>query len=278
MDASKVFIVVLHSRREPWESIMRQGQFKTWVPKGIGRGIKIGYCFGPLPNRFVCYLDREIENLRWLRGGRMADIRNVLNRVLARPFRGVIPNLREATNFIAPRGVIGLETKIWDLHATTRWRQLALFDYFLNSTDCEHLVIITSATYIVPELLLSTLENLHEDILYAGAVHGKKPGQLFISGAQLVVNRKFAEIALRDRRKIPTHLLNDLGLSQIATINGIELEGLPSINLGSISEVNNLSDEILKENYHFRLKAFDQCTGERIDVRLFHALHARIKS
>jgi hypothetical protein len=278
MDASKVLIVVFHSRQEPWESIVREGQFKTWVSEGLERKLKIGYCFGPIPNRFVCFLDQEIEKLRWLRGGRIADFRNLVNKVLARPFRGIIPNLREVTNFEAPSGVVGLEARVWDLYATARWRQLALFKHFLKSTDCEYLVIVTSATYIVPELLLSTLENLDNEFLYAGPIHGEKPGQLFVSGAQLVVNRKFAEIALRDRRKIPTHVLNDLGLSQIATINGIELEDLPSINLGSISEVHNLSDEILKKNYHFRLKAFDQCTGERIDVRLFHALHARIKS
>jgi hypothetical protein len=277
MDASKVFVAVFHSRQEPWESIARQGQFKTWVPNAIECGIKVGYCFGPVPNRFVCWLDQEIEKLRWLRGGRIADIRNLVNKALAMPFRGAIPNVKEVANFDAPIGVVGLKANVWDLYATARWRQLALFEYFLESTVCEYLVIITSATYIVPELLLTTLENLDNEFLYAGPIHGEKPGQLFISGAQLVVNRKFAELALRDRKRIPTQLLNDLGLSQVATMNEIELEDLPSINLESVEEVNDLPNEILKKNYHFKLKAYDQNTGERIDVKLFKVLHARVR-
>ena len=125
---------------------------------------------------------------------------------------------------------------------------------------------------------MTTLENLDDEFLYAGPIHGEKPGQLFISGAQLVVNRKFAEVALRDRRRIPTHILNDLGLSRVATMNDIELEDLPSINLESVKEVNDLPNEILKKNYHFKLKAYDQNTGERIDVELFQLLHTRLMS
>lgn len=276
MDASKVFIVVFHSRQEPWESIARQGQFKTWVPKAIEHKIRVGYCFGPVPKKLVRFLDKEIEKLRWQRGGRIADIRNLINKVLAMPFRAVVPNIRELANFDAPKGILGLEASVWDLYATARWRQIALFDYFLKKTDCEYLVIITSATYIVPELLLTTLENLDSEFVYAGPIHGERPGQLFISGAQLVVNRKFAEIALRDRKEIPTHILNDLGLSQVANINNIELINLPTINLESLSEVDDLSNEVLKKNYHFKLKAFDQNSGKRIDVKLFNALHTKL--
>jgi hypothetical protein len=223
-------------------------------------------------------LDQEIEKLRWRRGSHIANIRNFINRIVGMPFRQVIPKVREVSYIGSPEGTIGLEVKVIDLYATARWRQLALLKYFLEKTECKYLFIITSATYIAPETLLKITEDFGDSYLYAGPIHGERPGRVFVSGAQLVVNRKFATLALQERKKIPTHLLNDLGLGEFAYLEGIEPRSLPTVNLSAESEIEHSDEDNLKNNYHFRLKATDSLTGERCDVKLFRALHRKLKS
>ena len=276
MNPNKILIVVFHTRQEPWESIVRKGQFNTWVPTAIKLGFKVAYCFGPKPSRIVSILDREIEKSRWTRGGRISEFRNIINRILAAPFSRFVPTLRKVEYEGAPKGVTGLRTSIWDMYSTARWRQLGLFKYFLTQTSCDFLIIVTSATYLTPEKILENLENLKGNIVYAGPIHGQKPSTVFVSGAQVVVNREFAALALENKSRIPTHLLNDLGLGEIARIHAIEPQRLPTLNLSSLVELQNTTDLALSTNYHFRLKSYIEGTNQRGDVMLFEELHKRL--
>ena len=276
MNPNKILIVVFHTRQEPWESIVRKGQFNTWVPTAIKLGFKVAYCFGPKPSRIVSILDREIEKSRWTRGGRISEFRNIINRILAAPFSRFVPTLRKVEYEGAPEGVTGLRTSIWDMYSTARWRQLGLFKYFLTQTSCDFLIIVTSATYLTPEKILENLENLKGNIVYAGPIHGQKPSTVFVSGAQVVVNREFAALALENKSRIPTHLLNDLGLGEIAHIHAIEPQRLPTLNLSSLVELQNTTDLALSTNYHFRLKSYIEGTNQRGDVMLFEELHKRL--
>jgi hypothetical protein len=276
VNPNKILIVVFHTRQEPWESIVRKGQFNTWVPTAIKLGFKVAYCFGPKPSRIVSILDREIEKSRWTRGGRISEFRNIINRILAAPFSRFVPTLRKVEYEGAPKGVTGLRTSIWDMYSTARWRQLGLFKYFLTQTSCDFLIIVTSATYLTPEKILENLENLKGNIVYAGPIHGQKPSTVFVSGAQVVVNREFAALALENKSRIPTHLLNDLGLGEIARIHAIEPQRLPTLNLSSLVELQNTTDLALSTNYHFRLKSYIEGTNQRGDVMLFEELHKRL--
>jgi len=276
VDPEKIFIVVLHSRQEPWESIVRKGQFKTWVPVALRLGFKVAYCFGPKPSKIVSFLDQEIEKARWTRGSRVSDFRNILNRILAAPFNGFVPTLREVDYEGAPEGVIGIRTSIWDLYSTARWRQLGLLDYFLNNTSCELLMIVTSATYLRPEKITESLNLLKGKFIYAGPIQGQRPSRIFVSGAQMVLNREFAALALENKKGIPTHLLNDLGLGELANTYAVSPQILPTINLSSILNLQETDDIILSSNYHFRLKSFVDGTNRRNDVQLFEKLHHRL--
>lgn len=276
MDPTKILIVVFHTRQEPWESLVRRGQFNTWVPTAVKHGFKIAYCFGPKPSRIVSILDREIEKLRWTRGGRISEFRNILNRILAAPFKTFVPTLRKVEYEGAPEGVVGLRTSIWDMYSTSRWRQLGLFQYFLTQTSCDLLMIVTSSTYLAPDKILENLRNLSGKIVYAGPIQGQKPSKIFVSGAQVVINREFADLALANKSRIPTHLLNDLGLGEVAHIHGIEPQALPTLNISSMAELQEASDFVFITNHHFRLKSFIEGTTERNDVMLFEELHKRL--
>lgn len=273
---SEILIVVFHTRQEPWEEIVQKGQFKTWVPISITQGYKVSYCFGPIPNRLTKKIDFWSENFRWHKGARVSTLRNAINKVLAKPFLGYIPNTYSSSYQGAPEGVHCINLRVWDLYSTGRWKQLAIFKHFLEQSHCKYLVILTSAAYLQPELLRETLSKLDGEAIYAGPLIQKDTKAPFVSGAQVVVNRRFAEISVSNPTFFPGEKLNDLGLALAAEKMGIRPIELPTVNFSSVDHIQNASEEVIKNNYHFRLKSFK--SGKRNDVELFLKLREKIEN
>lgn len=271
---SEILIVVFHTRQEPWEEIVQEGQFKSWVPSALGKGFRVAYCFGPKPTKLIKKFDIWNENLRWHHGARVSNFRNSVNRAVAWPFRNYIPRIQVTRYDGAPEGVIGMEANIWDAYATCRWRQLAVFNYFLENDNAKYLILLTSAAYLQPELLLKTLSSIQHKYLYGGPIMEKGTGSEFVSGAQVVVNREFAKLVIENRRKIPVEILNDLGLAFIAKKLEVQPIELPTINISSLEELEEMDHSTLLNNYHFRLKSFK--LGKRNDVELFHRLNEKL--
>jgi hypothetical protein len=273
---SEILIVVLHTLQEPWEEIVQKGQFETWVPKAIKEGYKISYCFGPRPTRLVKKIDYWNENLRWHKGARVSTLRNQANKVLAKPFLRHVPATYSYGYLGAPEGVDCITLKVWDLYLTGRWKMLAVFNYFLQQPQSKYLVILTSAAYLRPQLLRETLTKLDGETIYAGPIIQKNSKTPFVSGAQLVVNRKFAEISVTNPAFFPGEKLNDLSLALAAEKMGVNPIELPTINFSSLEEIQNAEEGAIRANYHFRLKSFK--FGKRNDVELFLKLKEKIES
>lgn len=276
LSPEEILIVVFHTRQEPWEEIVRKGQFETWVPLAIESGYRIAYCFGPKPSKVSKITDVFIENLRWHRGSRISDIRNFINKTIAFPFRNYVPDIR-VTNYLgAPAGVIGLRVNIWDMYMTGRWKQLAIIKYFLEKESAKFLLITTSAAYIQPDILARNLALISEKVIFAGPFLHKNTKSEFVSGAQVVINKEFAHLVLNNLKEIPVEILNDLGLSFAAKKMRIKAIELPTINFSSIDEIGKTDTDVIKNNYHFRLKSFQD--GKRNDVELFHFLRNKINT
>jgi hypothetical protein len=271
-----VMVGLMHSDQHPWREIVYEGQFKTWVPVAISEGFEVIYCYGKKPSKVVSRIDSFNENMRWNKGTQVSDFRNIANRILAFPFKNYIPTAKKSKISEAPRGVSGLEVNLLDLYATGRWKQLVLINYFLNETQCRYLVISTSAAYLKTKKMLMELAHLPGPYVYSGPLYGNSQDK-FVSGAQIVIDREFAYDVIRFRRWIPTHTLNDLGLGVLARRLSKEPSELPTVNVGSLSELRETSLEVLEKNYHFRLKSVDELNGKRNDVDIFLELHRRIR-
>jgi len=271
---SEILIVIFHTRQEPWEEIVREGQFKSWVPLASSKGFRVAYCFGPIPNKLIKKLDVWNESLRWHRGARISNYRNKVNRIIAKPFRSHIPQI-EITNYIgSPEGVMGMQANVWDAYFTGRWRQLAIFNYFLNFTNAKYLVLLTSAAYLKPEQLLKRLSSINKEIVYAGPFLEKGTASEFVGGAQVVINRAFASLIIKNRKNVPVEILNDLGLAFAAKKLKVQPIELPTVNFSSLEEIEQADQRVILNNHHFRLKSFKQ--GKRNDVALFHLLSEKL--
>ena len=265
----------MHSEQYPWKEIVSEGQFKTWVPVAVSEGFKVTYCFGKKPTKAISFIDSLNETMRWNKGAKVSDFRNMINRILASPFKKYIPPAKNCKIPGFPVGVEGLEVKLLDLYATGRWKQLALINYFLNETSCKYLVISTSTTYLKTKVLLKVLGQLEGPYVYSGPLYGA-PQERFVSGAQIVIDRDFASDIIQFRNKIPTYALNDLGLGVLATRLMKQPSELPTLNIGNLKELDTISPEQLATNYHYRLKSIDEITGKRNDIDIFLRLHEMI--
>ena len=272
--SNKIMVVILHSEQYPWSSIIREGQFKTWVNCIDDEFIKVFYCFGKPPGNIIRVLDKANEFFRWKLGAVISSTRNLLNKILAKPFQNFVPKIQEEVFVDAPKEVKRLNIKIPDMYLTTRWRQLAVMQYFLNEKNFEYLLFVTSATYLNTERLRKVIQTLNDEYVYAGPVFGKPTEDQFVSGAQMLFNKKSVEILLRNQEFIPVELLNDLGLGVAFARIGIRPQNLSTLNLSESNQLKEISQKELETYHHFRLKSF--MNGKRNDVRLFHELHKRL--
>ena len=275
---SDLLITVIHSQQSPWKQIAELGQLATWIPEAKEAGYNLAYCYGRTPEKITSKLDTHLEKYRWHYGARISDLRNLINIVIARPFASWIPRARRESFGNSKVEIVGIRVPIIELYVTTRWKQLSLFRYFIENTSCKYLVMITSATYCVPDKLLIEIEKLSGEKVYAGPLYAKNSKGVFVSGAQLILDRNFIEELISNPKLLPTHLLNDVGLGVYAQKQGIVPLEMKTIDISSSDELERTTDEAIIENYHFRLKSIDQNTGKRQDIGLFIQLHDRLKA
>jgi hypothetical protein len=74
----------------------------------------------------------------------------------------------------------------------------------------------------------------------------------------------------------PAGTIEDVALGKLLAKSGIKPSFIPLNNISTLEELDSKSDEFLRENYHFRLKA--GLNTQRGDVKIMMALHNRLRS
>lgn len=268
MPEKTLLIAVVHSLQEPWITITREGQFKTWL-RDDTENVEVVHFHSTNNAQRVKYFDQFSEYLRWRAGGRISRARNVLNKAIMSPLKSWIPKYSKS----APEG-FDESSKVyrvhcWDMYATLRWKRLAVMKYFLAETNFDFLLITSSSSYLRPKIFLGSISEFNQEFVYAGPLIGDSR-TTFVSGAQTLLNRKTAEFILQNREKIPVELLDDIGLGVFCSKFGITPIQMQTLNINSLDEINSISKEELIRHYHFRLKA--ESNGERQDVVIFNRL------
>ena len=85
--SNKTMVVVLHSEQYPWSSIIREGQFKTWVNCNDHEFVEVFYCFSKPPKKLIRILDKTNELVHWKLGAVFSSIRNTLHIIVAQHFQ-----------------------------------------------------------------------------------------------------------------------------------------------------------------------------------------------
>ena len=267
----KVLCALSHGLYEPWLGILKEGQQKTWLNQDFPEGFELIHFHGTPGGKLLQVLDRIHEKLRW-KNRWVASALRILDNIFLFPLISYIPRYENSKMLSDSRSVIHI--RFPDTYLTYRWKFLALLKYFMHETDSDFLFVTSTASYVQPKLVLSFAQSLSKKNIYAGAE--PYPGANFISGSNRIISRDIARKVLENRRSWAIGLIEDVALTNLIKAEGNELSTFPIMNIGSLDELDTLTDADLISSYHFRLKSFQ---GEdRLDATIMKKLHSRIMS
>ena len=273
LDEPSFFVGVMHMNRDPWLSIVRDGQSRFWDMQR-NSVFEVVYFYGKT-NKFYTLLNHLIEKLRWDSGRKASyGIAYALMIGLA-PWKKSIPLLRKSSLKDSGLKFPSVEVKVPEMISTMRWKKISILEYFLVSSKAEFLIITNSSSILnfqpLEKFIVSNIDKSKP--LYAGPIHSGYDGD-FVSGSFTLMNRKSAEILLAHRSSIPLHVMDDIGFGTAFSKLGILPCNYNSLVLSSEAALDAISDEEIISAGHIRLKA--GTLHNRSDVQIAHKLLERM--
>jgi len=272
MAKPSVLIVVGQVLGEPWLDIATRGQLRTWVPEAESHGLRVRHSYGRPPGGVLRRVDALHEWARWTHWGRLWVPR------LDAAWGSLLMNWRQDVSvdeFDGPDHV-GWRQGLPDVYMFQRWKVLGSLGQSLQE-DYDFVYFTTASSYVRPNALVEFASSLPRSRCYAGTKmvdHGT--GLVFGSGANRFLSRDVVEMVLSHRDWYRNDVMEDVGLGRVVKNLGMDLIPAPSMNVGSLTELESLGDVAIEEHFHFRLKS--GTSQQRNDVELMHALHERLSA
>lgn len=270
-DSPRIMIVIGQVLSDPWLSITVDGQFRTWLQDARDLGIPVRHSHGRRSGAVTRALDRGHEWLRWHGRGRSLVPR--IDAAIGRPALMWTPTVRVGS-FIFPDSV-GWQQDLVDVYALQRWKVVGSLNQAMTE-EFDFVYFTTASSYVNVRVLMNTLSELPRTGLYAGTEHQDAiSGTYFASGASRVMSRDVVAAVLENRRGYRNDVMEDVGLGRLISDLGYTLTSLPSINVSSPEALASVTDEQIRQNFHFRMTSGHP--GKRQDAPLMLGLHERIK-
>ena len=258
------FVGVLHVNREPWLSIVKDGQLNSWNQQRY-KNFEVIY-FHSKSSKLAKILNRAIENLRWSRGRAGGYFISFTLMAVLLPWRNFIPKAIESDPSASGIEHKSIQVDFPEMISTIRWKKIVILQHFLKSS-ADFLIITNSSSLLNFEPIVKFLKAISAfDIsLYAGPIHKGYDGE-FVSGSFTILNRVSADALLKKRRIIPLHVMDDIGFSTGLRKIGVSPVNLDSLVVDSAEKVKQLNDSEIRNASHIRLKS--GTTNLRNDVSI----------
>jgi hypothetical protein len=262
----KVLCAVSHGLYEPWISILKEGQEKTWLNSTWPQGFELIHFHGTPLNKFGVFLDRLHEKIRWS-GRRKASLLKVLDFIIIYPF--MLYKAKYSESKLLFTKDFALHIHFPDSYLTYRWKELGLFSYFLEKTDADYLFITSTSSYVNVAKFMEYLNKLPESSVYAGGTPYENAE--FISGSNRILSRDLVKRVNDNSFRFNPFIIEDVALGKLVGELGVQRITFPLRNISTIEDLDNLSYNDLLSNYHFRLKSGP--LKARDDVKIMLKLH-----
>lgn len=264
-----VMIAISHGLYEPWISILENGQKRTWLQSIRPQNVEIVHFHGTPVGKFGWKLDRLHESIRWFNRW-LAFFLRVWDRIIAIPFTFYIPRFEESK--LLHEQDVSIHIKLPDTYRLMRWKDLAIFDYFLKCSNAHFIFMTTTSSYINIAKLNDMIEKLPLKNLYAGVKAYK--GAEFAAGNNRLISRDVVEQIVRNRVLFDPGYIEDYSLGKLMTRLGIIFKELPSLHIQDESILEKISFPELNNYFHIRVKS--GTFNHRNDVYLMNVIHERL--
>ena len=271
MREKRVLISVAHSLKEPWLSIFREGSQATWLKTSMPANFRLIHFHGLKLSKFGHQWDAIHERIRWKNRWVAAPLR-FFDQIIAFPFLSTIPSMTPSMEL--DTSDLCFEIKCKDTYQFLRWKDLAVLDYFVNSTKADYLFMTTNNSYINFDALNHLVRSLPSESFYGGVVAYE--GAEFAAGNNRFLSRDVAETILRNRRIFSAGDIEDVAMGKIVKRLGFSFTPLQSLVLQTLHDLESASDQELLGNFHFRVKS--GTLTSRNDVSIMLKLHSRLNA
>jgi hypothetical protein len=265
-----VLCAISHGLYEPWISILHDGQEKTWLRDTRPKGLEIVHFHGTPLGKIGIMLDKWHERIRWSTRSK-ATLLKVLDYLLTLPFMFYQARYSLSKELLMSDRAI--HTHFPDCYLTYRWKELALFRFFLNETSCDYLFLTSSSSYVRVDKLMEYVSTLPSGGVYSGAAPYESAE--FISGANRILSRDVVEEVVKNQSKFSPVIIEDVALGVLIAKLGFSRSSFPISNISSLDELLEADLETLKSSYHFRLKS--GTLENRNDVEIMQRLHSMFR-
>lgn len=270
MSSSKQPILVvglLQVMADPWKSIYENGQLPTWI-NYCPTSVEVVNIYGKTPNNIVRALDISYEKMRW--SPLLQGLIHILNRFLTKFLSKCdSPKFKIESN----KEVTNLFVEVPSMHLTLPIVEMALFKYFLHSTNAKFLYMSNTSSYVNLQNLIELIKNLSKNKIYGGTMINFA-GIKFASGANRLLSRDTVQFLVNEFKNWDFQYIDDVSMGKLLASEKINEVIVPSIAFSKIDEINAMDLETIKSTIHFRLKS--GARNSRNDVELMQYLHSII--
>lgn len=258
VEHAKTAVIVADSYGSPFEELKIRIQPEIWSRIS---DTDVYYMRGTRPNIPSEILNKTSESLRYTKLWPLQ--RTYDNFILNSRFRK-IPNVLITENQINVDVNEGLRQ--------LGRKSLAAYQYLYES-GYENIYKTTLSSIINPTPFAKIIDSIDSDKpQYTGTVinFGKYP---FVSGANLLMNRKAVKVLLNKKSLWQHGLLDDVAIGRLLESYLVDI-GLKTINIQKVEEIDNLSPTDISDNMHFRCKSSNTSRNDlEIMQRMIGKIH-----
>lgn len=264
-----VLCAISHGLYRPWIDILHSGQEKTWLQVQRPAGLQVIHFHGTPMGDIGIKLDVLHERIRWSTRSK-ARLLRFFDFIVCAPLILYRAKYSDSKLLKTADPVI----HIWfpDSYLTYRWKELALFDYFIKETDCEFLFITSTSSYVNPRRLVEFISLLPKTSVYTGAI--PYVDAQFVSGSNRILSRDVVQKILDNALRFDPTIIEDVALGQLIEKLNVERQGFPISNIATLDDLTCFPKNDLESSYHFRLKSGK--LNNRNDVEIMLALHEKL--
>jgi len=269
----KILIGVMHTTREPWLSIATHGQLEHWNFQSENN-FEVIYFFSRT-SKFASKLNTYIENLRFRKGRKASYFISYILMAVCMPFRLYKPIAYSVNESESKIPALSLKINIPELESTMRWKKIAFLNYFLEKTESDYVIMITSSSIVNLRVVTEIINELDKTrrMIYAGPLN-KAYDCDFASGSFTIINRLAAKLLIDNLRLMPVHVNDDVAFGTAFKNLGIPILDIKNLNINSLTQLENLFTAEINQIPHFRLKSGS--IDNRQDILIMNQLTHRL--
>ena len=255
----KIAVLIADSHGEPFETIRKKCLEEIW--QKTPSEISVFTMIGKEVDFFTRILNAVSSRLKY---SALWPIQRLFDKITLQRFKCRLPSVQLDDNVLKVEVSEGLRYLGPKYLASVQ---------FLFNEGYDIVYKTTLSSVVQKDLLLNLLENVKPDIaFYAGSIVYSGNRQ-FASGANVALNQTMFNLVTMNLKKWDFADYDDVALGKIAAQENVVISEISTMNIGSVQELNLLTESQLSRTVHYRCKSKD---SPRNDVEIIDKLLKRL--